>query len=69
MFSDIEMAESAVEEALQNLREYGDDESSRVHMRNRWRKTIRNELHFLREQAPSSHILHLDMSDITLELE
>lgn len=69
MDEDILMAESAIEEALENLRERGDAEHSTSVFRNRWRKTICNEMHFLRDACPSSHVLSIDMSDVNLELE
>ena len=69
MEEDILIAENAVEEALENLRERGDNEHSTVVFRNRWRKTIRNEMRFLREACPSSRVLSIDVSDVDLELE
>lgn len=64
--SDQEMAEYQIECCLENLR--SSDPSSPYH-RNKWRKSISNELFFLQEEHPDSYVLQLDISDVVLDLE
>ena len=64
--TDQQMAEYAIECALQSLRS---SDPSSPHHRNRWRKTIKNELWFLRQEYPDSYILKEDISDVSLEQE
>jgi len=60
------MAEEAIEDRLQCLRS---DHPSSVHHRNNWRKTIVNEMNFLKQAFPDSYILKQDISDVSLALE
>ena len=64
--SDQEMAEYQIECCLENLRS---SDPSSVASRNKWRKSISNELFFLQEEHPDSYVLQLDISDVVLDLE
>lgn len=64
--NDQELAEETVETGLQYLRS-GD--LSSVFSRNKWRKLVKNELTFLRNEHPDSYLLSYDLSDVSLELE
>lgn len=63
---DKELAENSVENALQLLRSR---EMTSTYRRNMARKVIRNELTFLQAEHPSSYVLKLDITDVSLELE
>lgn len=60
------MAENAILDCVSNLRAYP---KVRVDYRNRWRRTIINEMMFLRDFFPDSEVLKEDFSDISLEIE
>lgn len=64
--TDQQMAEQQIERCLYCLRS---SDPSSVFSRNKWRKSIENELFFLKEEHPDSYILQEDISDISLELE
>lgn len=64
--TDQEMAEYQIECCLENLRS---SDPSSVFSRNKWRKSIKNEMFFLEQEHPDSYVLHLDIGDVSLELE
>lgn len=65
---DQEIAEHAIENALQVLRMEGIENLSK-YKRNRARSIVRVELDFLKQCFPDSYALKLDISDIDLTLE
>lgn len=65
-YSDQEMAEYQIERCLENLRS---SDPSSPYNRNKWRKSITNEMFFLKEEHPDSYVLQLDISDVVLDLE
>lgn len=64
--SDQEMAEYQIECCLENLRS---SNPSSPHHRNKWRKSIKNEMFFLKQEHPDSYVLKLNISDVSLDLE
>lgn len=65
---DKEQAEYAIETALEYMRYTPYNETS-VFKRNQNRKTIKNEMSFLKDNFPESYILSQDISDVSLAPE
>lgn len=65
---DQEIAEYAIENALQILRMEGIENLSK-YKRNRARSIVKVELDFLKQCFPDSQALKLDISDVDLRLE
>lgn len=63
---DKKIAERTIEDGLYYLRS---EERTSPDKRNKWRKKIKNEMFFLKQEHPDSYILQEDISDISLELE
>jgi hypothetical protein len=64
--TDQEMAEEEIARCLYCLRS---SDPSSVFSRNKWRKKIKNEMFFLKQEHPDSYILQEDISDVSLEME
>ena len=65
---DYEIAEYAIENALQILRMEGIENLSK-YKRNRARNIVSVELNFLKQCFPDSYVLKLDITDVDLTLE
>jgi hypothetical protein len=66
---DKEIAEEAVENGVQFLRQVAQGENSSLSSRNKYRKIITNEMVYLKQNHPDSYVLKMDISDISLVLE
>ena len=66
MLNDIKIAEDNVKYLVDCL---SSEEPTSPKYRNRWKKLLKCDLDFLKEYAPTSSVLQLDLSNISFELE